>query len=195
MKKVILAIVLLLVFGGVALAASLSPPTVSQNGNIFTVRMNPLDGSVRNWIYAHKAFLADGDGQVVICVFSEEGGEWVQFRAVSVLTDDNSEWEQSKYTNWYEVPQGRCGENSPPPPVPRTTVGPGTYIVGTEIQPGTYLGVASSDATCYWERLSSLSEELDAIIANDHVRDGQFYVDISPSDYAFTIKRCTVTRQ
>lgn len=50
----ILAVLGFLVLTGTVLA-SLSSPSVSQNGNSFRVSMTPLDGSVRNWIYYHKA--------------------------------------------------------------------------------------------------------------------------------------------
>lgn len=81
-----------------------------------------------------------------------------------------------------------------PTTVPSTTtpetagpISPGTYLVGEDIQSGTYVGYAGEGflSTCYWERLSSLSGELDAIIANDNSM-GQFYVEVLPSDRAFS---------
>lgn len=63
---------------------------------------------------------------------------------------------------------------------------PGTYIVGTDIQPGIYRGEAGSGVfeSCYWARLEDLSGEFDALLANDN-SIGQFYVEIQDSDYAF----------
>ncbi|MDE0463329.1 MAG: hypothetical protein OXH93_13015 [Caldilineaceae bacterium] len=122
LKKIspILAVLIFLVLTGTVLA-SLSPPSVSQNGNSFRVSMTPLDGSVRNWIYYHKAALVGESNSVDVCV---PGGGWVQFRAVSVLAEDNSLWDESYYTDWYEVPDGSCGlQNPPPAPTPT----PDTY--------------------------------------------------------------------
>ena len=120
LKKIspILAVLVFLVLTGTVLA-SLSAPSVSQNGNSFRVSMTPLDGSVRNWIYYHKAARVGDSNSVDVCV---PGGGWVQFRSVSVLTEDNKNWEESSYTKWYEVPDGSCGVQSPPPaPTPTPT--------------------------------------------------------------------------
>jgi len=61
-------------------------------------------------------------------------------------------------------------------------VPPGMYLVGRDILPGTYQG----DGSCYWERLKNVAGGFDAIIANDNT-DGQFYVQISQNDFAFSI--------
>lgn len=66
------------------------------------------------------------------------------------------------------------------PPIP-----PGTYLVPSGIYPGIYHGVVASGLWCYWERLSDLSGEFEAIIANDIIFSGQFYVEIKTTDYAF----------
>jgi tetratricopeptide (TPR) repeat protein len=70
---------------------------------------------------------------------------------------------------------------------------PGTYIVGKDIQPGTYKGQAGSDImnSCYWARLSNVSGD-DDIIANDNAT-GQFYVQIKSSDFALQT-RCELER-
>jgi hypothetical protein len=61
----------------------------------------------------------------------------------------------------------------------------GTYLIGSDIQPGTYRGQAGSDImeSCYWERLRSVSGDFDSILANDNAT-GQFYVQVLPSDFA-----------
>jgi len=62
---------------------------------------------------------------------------------------------------------------------------PGTYLVGTVIQPGIYRGEAGSSFfdSCYWARLKDLSGSLDSILANEN-SIGQFYIEIRSSDYA-----------
>lgn len=66
---------------------------------------------------------------------------------------------------------------------------PGTYLVSVDIQPGTYKGQAGTDITeaCYWSRLRDVSGELDALIANNNAT-GQYYVQVQPSDFAFSTK-------
>ncbi|MGY1697724.1 hypothetical protein ACI780_22740 [Geodermatophilus sp. SYSU D00814] len=65
--------------------------------------------------------------------------------------------------------------------------GDGTYLVGTDVQPGRYRTDGTS--TCYWERLSDLTGEFEAILANDNV-SGQTYVEILPTDVAFSTDDC-----
>ena len=79
---------------------------------------------------------------------------------------------------------------STPTPRPTSTpvpglVGVGTHIVGDDIQPGIYRGQAGGDmlSSCYWARLSDLTGDIKAIIANDN-EVGQFYVEVLESDYA-----------
>ena len=79
-----------------------------------------------------------------------------------------------------------------PTPVPATAtvqsarpVPPGTHIVGGDIEPGIYIGLGGESilSACYWERLSDLSGELDAVIANDNAM-GRFYVEVLETDRA-----------
>jgi hypothetical protein len=73
-------------------------------------------------------------------------------------------------------------------PVPATTsFGEGTWLVNVDIAPGTYRTQVDGDGiwdSCYWARLSDLSGELDAILANENV-SGQGLVTIEPTDVAF----------
>ncbi|SFP89027.1 hypothetical protein SAMN05660464_0005 [Geodermatophilus dictyosporus] len=64
----------------------------------------------------------------------------------------------------------------------------GTYLVGSEIQPGTYRSTGGSG--CSWKRLADLTGDYDAILASDHFVDGQAYVEISPTDVAFSTDDC-----
>lgn len=80
----------------------------------------------------------------------------------------------------------------------QTIAGDGTFIVGTDIQPGTYRSAAppddgSGDPSCYWARLSNLtgSGETAGIIAND-ISSGPSVVTILASDKGFTTSGCAV---
>lgn len=70
-----------------------------------------------------------------------------------------------------------------------TIPGSGTYLVGEDIQPGTYRTVLDGSSSCYWARLAGLSGELGDIIANDNV-SGQAFVTIAETDVAFETSRC-----
>lgn len=75
----------------------------------------------------------------------------------------------------------------PPPPGPSESFGDGTYVVGVDIQPGTYRTEAGD--RCYWARLSGLGGNLEDIIAND-LPTGPTLVEISASDAAFETQGC-----
>ncbi len=64
----------------------------------------------------------------------------------------------------------------------------GTYIVDTDVQPGTYR--SGENDGCYWARLRGFSGEIDDIIANDFRDSGQSIVTIKRSDAGFTTSGC-----
>lgn len=78
-------------------------------------------------------------------------------------------------------------EVSSPRPVFRS-FRPGTYRVGIDIDPGLYRG----NGRCYWARLRDLSGTVAGIIANE-ITNGQFFVEVRPSDYAVEFT-CSVQR-
>jgi hypothetical protein len=51
------------------------------------------------------------------------------------------------------------------------TVDSGTWKVGAEVKPGTYL--ATAETHCYWARLRNFDGELTSIIANGNLEPGQ----------------------
>ncbi|GAA2001391.1 hypothetical protein [Brevibacterium samyangense] len=66
--------------------------------------------------------------------------------------------------------------------------GSGTYRVGEDISPGTYVTESDSGFDgCYWERLDSAGN----IIDNNFIRSGfRAEVTIRESDYSFSTERC-----
>ena len=73
-----------------------------------------------------------------------------------------------------------------PVPNPRlVSLDPGMYIVGRDIDAGTYRGEAGEDIldSCYWARLSGVTGTIDDILANNNV-NGPFYVEVETSDFA-----------
>lgn len=76
------------------------------------------------------------------------------------------------------------------PPAPAVAMaGDGTYEVGVDVQPGTYVSATPASGNCYWARLRG-GDGLDSIIANGNSK-GQVVVTISQSDKFFESSRCS----
>jgi hypothetical protein len=74
-----------------------------------------------------------------------------------------------------------------PPPAPAAAIAEdGTWLVGTDIKPGTYRG--SSDGDCYWARLKNTSGDLEGILANGN--GANQVVTVKKTDKAFESARC-----
>lgn len=73
-----------------------------------------------------------------------------------------------------------------PPPAPKTTIdADGTYVVGTDIVPGTYASEGPiPDGACYWKRVNG-----DELVDNALTKKPQV-VQIEPGDTAFTTNDC-----
>ena len=76
---------------------------------------------------------------------------------------------------------------------PTPSIRPGTYAVGQDIDPGTYVGIAGTGVldTCYWARLQGVSGVLDDILAND-IAMGQFYIEVLEGD-GYLETHCQIT--
>lgn len=79
------------------------------------------------------------------------------------------------------------------------TLSAGTYVVGEDIEPGTYKTDGPADDSfsgmCYWARLSGLSGEFDELIANDAF-EGQTTVVVNEGDVALELTgECVWERQ
>jgi hypothetical protein len=74
-----------------------------------------------------------------------------------------------------------------PPASPATSFGPGDWVVGEQIAPGTYR--ADAAGLCYWERASGFAHDFDEIITNGNPT-GQAIVEIAPTDARFTTSGC-----
>ncbi len=69
----------------------------------------------------------------------------------------------------------------------QTSFTDGTYIIGTDIQAGTYKNTASDG--CYYARLSGFSGTFDDLIANENTDDAAI-VTIAATDKGFRASRC-----
>ena len=99
-------------------------------------------------------------------------GQWI----IDILASDKAFETDSDCGTWFNSP--RKGS--------QTTISQGMWLVGTQIQPGTYR--ASVQSGCYWERLRNFQGTVSAsVIANDFVSTpGQRLVTISASDAGFS---------
>lgn len=70
-----------------------------------------------------------------------------------------------------------------------TIAGDGTYEVGTDVQPGTYVSSTPASGNCYWARLKGTSGSFEDIIANNNSA-GQSVVTIAPTDKVFESSGC-----
>ena len=77
---------------------------------------------------------------------------------------------------------------SPAAAVGVSIAGDGTFRVGKDIKPGTYVSSAASSFGGYWERLSCATGDLECVLANANVK-GQSFVTILPSDKFFSSSR------
>ncbi len=69
----------------------------------------------------------------------------------------------------------------------RTSFGEGTFIIGTDLEPGTYRNTGGD--SCYWARLSNFEGGLNSVIANDNTQ-GTTIVEIQAGDRGFKSSRC-----
>jgi hypothetical protein len=84
----------------------------------------------------------------------------------------------------------RCGtwtQDLSPIITSKTSFSEGTYIVGTDIQPGTYR--SSGQDSCYWSRLADFTNGSSSIIANGNSATPTI-VTITATDRGFSSKRC-----
>lgn len=66
----------------------------------------------------------------------------------------------------------------------------GTYIVGTDIAPGTWQSEGGGGFGCYVARLSGFGGTLDEVIANDLSTDGALVITVAATDIGFQTSGC-----
>ena len=130
-----------------------------------------IDGS--DWCSWKRLSGVTGDSDDVIAIEIEQG----QFYVEILPTDKyfNVACEITPLADW------------PIPDEHPTKIEQGTYLIGRDISPGTYAGKAGIDGSdwCSWKRLSGVTGDSDDVIAIE-IEQGQFYVTIEATDYAFT---------
>ena len=86
----------------------------------------------------------------------------------------------------------RAAGSAPAAATSAATFGDGTWVVGTDIEPGTYRSDVPAGELCYWERLSGFGGDITVdVITNDLVGGPQqVLVEIAPSEAGFTSEDC-----
>lgn len=108
-------------------------------------------------------------------------------KQVRTLVEDSAEVDVGE-----DVSEPEETESIPPTDKPEPTLIPeieglvkeGTHLVGTDIEPGIYVGLAGEGllSSCYWARLSNLTGT-DDILANDNA-EGLYYLEVLETDRA-----------
>jgi hypothetical protein len=114
---------------------------------------------------------------------------WV-FRSIPLGTA-SGDHHASNQTEVKPSPNGEIGERTNNDPSSGDRVarfGDGTFIIGQDIQPGTYRASSPSRA-CYYARLSGFGGSLDEILANDNT-DSPAIVTIQATDRGFKSVGC-----
>lgn len=91
-------------------------------------------------------------------------------------------------TETVEVPGPEKTVTAPPPPPAVAIPGDGTYEVGVDVKPGTYVSTAPDSGNCYYARLSG-TDGFDDIITNGN-SSGQSVVTIKKTDKFFETSGC-----
>ncbi|TQM63814.1 hypothetical protein [Humibacillus xanthopallidus] len=92
-------------------------------------------------------------------------------------------------TQTVEVPGPTKTVTAPPPPPAVAMAGDGTYQVGVDVKPGTYVSKKPESGNCYWARLTG-GDSLGSIIDNGNSA-GQVVVTIKKSDKFFESSGCS----
>jgi len=103
-----------------------------------------------------------------------------------------SQTEERNWTYYRDTQTSSSGTTATTIAVPGTYTD-GVYLVGKEIQPGTYDGVVTGKVG-YWARLKNTTGFIDGIIANG-LPGGPFVLTIYPSDMAVELRGVTLTAQ
>lgn len=100
-----------------------------------------------------------------------DGGQWI----VDILPSDVAFKTLAACGIWYRESPRRGAQ---------ATISPGAWLVGTQIEPGTYR--ATAQPGCYWERLRDFTGEREGVIASNLVAAaGSEQVTVLASDAGF----------
>ncbi|MBD0746519.1 hypothetical protein [Streptomyces sp. CBMA152] len=133
----------------------------------------------RNWFARHKVLTGVGAVVAVIAIGGAvgSGGGSDDKSSTSATTQD-----AAKKADTPKKAEAKKAAK------PKGLGGDGSYEVGSDIKPGTYVSSGNKDG-CYWERAKDASGSPDAITANDNVT-GTSYVTVAAGDKIFKTSGC-----
>ncbi|GAA4791834.1 hypothetical protein GCM10023200_28880 [Actinomycetospora chlora] len=164
-----------------------STPSSAQMPNLAGMTVDAGTSRLKSLVGSYNVYVADGEASRYKTIVSQSPAPGTTITAATRIDF----YVTPAYTPSYSMPSYTSPSYSPPTTSSEPAgFGSGTWEVGNgvgEIPPGTYRAAAGS-SRCYYERLSSLSGEFEAIIANDGEYDGgPMTVTISSSDAAFKV--------
>lgn len=139
----------------------------------------------RNWFARHKVLTGVGAVVAVIAIGGAVGGGGSDGKSTSAATQDAAKKQDASGNTDKKADTGKADKAGKP----KGLDGDGSYQVGSDIKPGTYVSSGNSDGGCYWERAKDASGGADAIIANDNVM-GASYVTVAAGDKIFKTSGC-----
>ncbi|OAR26136.1 hypothetical protein A8W25_11800 [Streptomyces sp. ERV7] len=134
-----------------------------------------------NWFARHKVLTGVGAVALVVAVGGAVG-------AGGGSDDKSPTAAATKETPEKTEKAGGTGETPKDGKKKEKGLGDGSFQVGSDIRPGTYVSTGNKDG-CYWERAKDASGSTDAILANDNVT-GASYVTVLASDKIFKSSDC-----
>lgn len=126
----------------------------------------------RNWFMKHKIIT----GILVVIIF------------FGIIGASSSGSKNSSSSGSNATASSNPGQEATPTTDPHPHFGDGTFVVGKDIQPGTYRTRVGSSG-CYFERMSGFGGDLSSIIANDNT-DFPAIVTIDATDKGFKSTNC-----
>ncbi|MFI1337196.1 hypothetical protein ACH4U7_45225 [Streptomyces sp. NPDC020845] len=140
----------------------------------------------QNWFARHKVLTGAGALVVVIAIggaLAGGGGDDDKDKSKDTVAQGATSGGGSKSGD-------KGGDKGGDKPKAEPAIGgDGTFQVGSDVKPGTYMSTDNTDGMCYWERAKDSSGETDSLIANDNVM-GNAYVTIKASDKIFKSNGC-----
>jgi hypothetical protein len=119
-----------------------------------------------------RAFGGAPSDTIVDSVVTFDAGQWI----VDLLSTDGGFVTDANCGFWFTTPRRGLS----------TSITPGMWIVGAQINPGTYRAENSTQG-CYWQRLSNFTGGVDGTIASAFVSGpGVQLVTIAATDAGFS---------
>ncbi|GAA0591320.1 hypothetical protein [Streptomyces crystallinus] len=134
----------------------------------------------RNWFARHKVLTGVGAVVAVVAIGGAVGA--------GGGSDDKSPSSAAAKEAPRKAGQSPEAEKTKEKEKKEKGLGDGSFQVGSDIKPGTYVSTGNKDG-CYWERAKDASGSTDAILANDNVT-GTSYVTVLAGDKIFKSSDC-----